>query len=91
MSAALLLVSSDHRIKAVNQAATELLGYEQKELLNTPVDLLFRHKDGKVGHGIPFEDELIHVGQVSDVEMFFHFQAGRAYPHISFRLNDARP
>jgi PAS domain S-box-containing protein len=80
MSDALLLVSSDHRIKTVNRAAAKLLGYRQDELVNTPVDLLFRYKDGQVGGGPPFEEELLRVGHVSDVEMFFISKQGEHIP-----------
>ena len=80
MSDCLLLVSSDHRIRTVNQAATDLLGYAEQELINTSVDLLFRHKDGKVGGGTPFEEELLREGRVSDVEMFFIAKNGEHIP-----------
>ena len=79
MSDALLLVSPDYRIQAVNQAAAEVLGYEKSELLNNTVDQLFRHKDGKFGGAQPFEEVLLNTGRLGDVEMFFCFQAREAY------------
>jgi PAS domain S-box-containing protein len=48
MSNFLILLDNEHRIITVNQATTDLLGYDQAELVGNPVEMVFADKNQKL-------------------------------------------
>jgi PAS domain S-box-containing protein len=48
MSNFLILLDNEHRIVTVNQATTDLLGYDQAELVGNPVEMVFADKNQKL-------------------------------------------
>ncbi len=63
----LLVVAPEGAIKTVNQAACELLGYREVELIGQPIDIIFAKKEEELFKGAGFE-ELINKGSIKNVE-----------------------
>ena len=77
MSDALLLISPERRIKVVNEAALELLGYERHELIDQQVRVLFDKSDYQAIIEGVIPGELALRGFVSDVEIPVRSKQGR--------------
>jgi len=69
MSDALLLISPERRIKVVNAATCELLGYAQHELIDRHVHLLFDETDYQAIIDGSLPSELALRGYISDAEI----------------------
>ena len=80
MSDALLLIGSDHRIQAVNQASVDLLGYDREELAVLPFHSLFRYAGTHEELEGSLDRKLQSSGFVSDEEMFFLSKQGISIP-----------
>ena len=80
MSDALFLANPERRVQVVNQAASELLGYEEGSLINQPVEMLFENsgKDGLTEAWL--YQRLLEQGRVSDQEMYFKGRDGSIIP-----------
>jgi len=75
---ALIVVDAQGNIKMVNQATLDLLGYEEREILGKPVEILF---DEKISD---FKDsyfkKLIKEGFARDLEVYFRTKTGKKVP-----------
>jgi two-component system NtrC family sensor kinase len=74
---ALIVVSSDRKIILVNAAALSLLGYEEKELIGSPVEMIFDHGPGDSGMII---GQIYNKGLISNIETAYRTKDGRVVP-----------
>ncbi len=78
MTDALLLVSPEGRIVTVNQAVLGLLGYEESELIEQPLEIIFAQEE------TPFaeihREKLATNASVTDLEAIFKTKDGRRIP-----------
>jgi PAS domain S-box-containing protein len=69
----LIVIDPDGIIKTINIAALNLLGYEEKEIINKPMSILFEKESSKKTSNIIFNDkamkELIKNGSISNYEI----------------------
>ena len=76
---ALIVIDTDIRIKTVNKAASELLGYSMDELLGKPISLIF-----SATGVVPFQGEqlaqLIKNGELKNFETTYQTRTGRKIP-----------
>jgi PAS domain S-box-containing protein len=79
MTDGLLLISPQGRIVTVNQATLELLGYEESELTNQPVEMILAHEEEARFKETSFE-QLATAGSISDIETAFKTKDGREIP-----------
>ena len=80
MSDGLLIVDTDQKIQAVNQAACRLLGYKEKELLYQPVADVFK-KNGRTDFSFnELPEKLTASGRIDDVEVSCLTKAGKNIP-----------
>jgi PAS domain S-box-containing protein len=70
MADALLLVSPGGTIGSVNQAALELLGCEESELIGQPIETIFTPEEKARFKGTWLE-QLVTAGSISDTEVIF--------------------
>jgi PAS domain S-box-containing protein len=74
----LIVVDSDMKIRTVNKATCELLGYKEKEIIGEPVEIIFAEteillKEKKL-------DKLIEEGEVKNFETSFRTKDSRNIP-----------
>jgi PAS domain S-box-containing protein len=80
MSDSLFLVDPEGHITVANHAALRLLGYEENELINKPVEMIFEENDiEKIFRG-SINQELLREGFLSDVETSFKSKDCRNIP-----------
>jgi two-component system sensor histidine kinase/response regulator len=75
----LIVTDSEGRIKTVNQATVDLLGYPEDELIGKPVGTLLEEEPS---NGLGLAD-LMKKGYVNNVEKFYVAKGGRKIP-VSF-------
>ncbi len=75
----LLVVDPDAKIKAMNKATCELLGYKEEELLGRPVETLFAVGKEMLLTGTGLE-KLIEEGQLSNYETCYQAKDGNEIP-----------
>ncbi len=75
MIGTVIVATPEARIKTVNQAALDLLGYTEDELLSQPVGIIFT--EGRTGL-----EDLIKKGFISDVEKTYLAKDGRKIPML---------
>lgn len=78
----LIVIDTKGSIKMVNQATLNLLGYEEKELIGKPFDILFTEEK-------PSIDDLIKEVQVTNVEKTYLAKDGTRIP-VSFSCSVIR-
>jgi PAS domain S-box-containing protein len=74
----LIVVDSDMKIRTVNKASCELLGYKEKEIIGEPVEIIFAEteillKEKKL-------EKLIEEGEVKNFETSFRTKGSRNIP-----------
>jgi PAS domain S-box-containing protein len=74
---ALLVVDSNRTIILVNTATLSLLGYEEKELIGSPVEMIFDH--GQVDSGMVI-GQIHDKGIINNIETAFRMKDGRVVP-----------
>ena len=79
MADALLLVSPDGKIVTVNQAMSKLLGYEESELIDQPVEIIFA-RDEKARFKETWLEQLVTTGSISGIETTFETKDARKSP-----------
>ncbi|HID94894.1 MAG TPA: PAS domain S-box protein, partial [Candidatus Latescibacteria bacterium] len=79
---ALIVVDSHGNIKMVNRATLDLLGYEEKEIIGRPMEVLFANEDRKPDKSFkgPCFKRLIEEGSVQNLEVDFHTKGGERIP-----------
>ncbi|MDA8139657.1 MAG: ATP-binding protein [Desulfobacteraceae bacterium] len=80
MSDALFVITPERKIKVVNQAALNLLGYERHEVIDQPSRLLFEESEYQRSSTGPILSELAQRGFFSDVESTLRSKNGDAIP-----------
>ena len=78
----LLLVDSEGKIRVVNQATLDLLGYKEDEIIGQPTDILFEEEGVSPFKGAKFK-KLTEEGTIRDHEMKCRTKKGEIIP-ISF-------
>lgn len=78
MNDSLIVVNPDGAIRSVNQAALQLLGYKEQELLGQHIDLLFPKKEGWSSGNVG--EELLQKGVANHGETTYLTKDGRAIP-----------
>jgi PAS domain S-box-containing protein len=76
---ALLLVNPGGKIVAVNQAASELLGYEQNELIEQPIEMILAHEE-TAGFERTRLAQLLTASSIHDSEATFVTKDARMIP-----------
>lgn len=76
---ALLLVDLEGKITTVNYATTELLGYEEKDLVGQPIEIIFECKNA-AGFQHSWLKQLRTAGSIRDVETTFTTKDARQIP-----------
>jgi len=87
MGEALLILDPEGKIKSVNRAACEMLGYNQQELINMAIGDVFEEEDqvqAKAFMGIWLE-ALIRTGAIRDIEARFIAQDNSRVPILFSR------
>jgi PAS domain S-box-containing protein len=79
MTDALLLVSPQGRIVTVNQATSELLGYEESELTDQPVGMILAQEE-EARFKEAWLEQLVTTGSISDTETAFKTKDARKIP-----------
>ncbi|UCD83925.1 MAG: PAS domain S-box protein [Deltaproteobacteria bacterium] len=79
----LVVVSDKGKITKVNQAALDLLGYSQEELIGRPVGLLFSHKKNGMTESTVKFVKLFKKGIIRDYQVNYYTKDGEAIP-VSF-------
>jgi PAS domain S-box-containing protein len=79
MAGTLIVVTPDKRIRTINRAACELLGYEETELLDQPVDVIFG-SDKEMPFSKKNLRKLLKSGELRNVETFYHTKNGSDVP-----------
>ncbi|MFH1996349.1 MAG: PAS domain S-box protein [Candidatus Omnitrophota bacterium] len=81
----LVVVTPEEKIKTVNRAACELLGYKQEELIGKDVSLLFPEEEEEEEE-IPFKGtklgKLIKEGRLTNYEVNYKAKDGRKIPML---------
>ena len=79
MADTLIVINPDQRIRTINRAACELLGYEETELLDQPVDFILKSNKEK-----PFNKKnlrkLLKAGELRNMETFYRTKDGTDIP-----------
>jgi PAS domain S-box-containing protein len=84
MHDALIVISPRHKIKTVNAAACALLGYDERELMNQPVEKIFAEGAGAEGQGFDELIQLIESGFIiRNVDQTLRSKKGATIP-VSF-------
>ena len=77
----LIVVDPDAKIKTINKATSDLLGYKEEELIGKPVATIFAEED------TPFKwtrmKKLIEEGSIRDYDMTYKTKSGEKIP-VSF-------
>ena len=77
----LIVVDSDARIKTINKATTELLGYTEDELIGKPVGMIFAEEEEEE---MPFKGtrmkKLIEEGSIRNYDMTYKTKSGEKIP-----------
>lgn len=75
----LIVVSADGKITRANAAACALLGYEEKELVNGPIEMIFERQAST--ESPPFHKALTD-GPISNIEKIYVSRTGKKVPVI---------
>lgn len=78
---ALMVIDSQGKIKMVNRAILELLGYKEEEIMGKPAEMIFAEVEGKklLFKGT-YVEKLIKEGFIKDFEMGFRSKEGQKIP-----------
>ncbi len=74
----LIVINSDGRIKTVNKATLDLLGYKEDELIGKPIEIIWAAGDSNQ----PLLEELIKKEVLSGVEKVYLSKDGRKIPML---------
>jgi two-component system NtrC family sensor kinase len=77
---ALIVTDSQGNIRLANQATLDLLGYEEEEILDKPIEILFAEQDAKKIFKGTRPKQLVRKGPVRNVEMNFLSKCGKQIP-----------
>lgn len=78
----LVVISPDGKIKTINQAIVELLGYKEEELIGKPVATIFAEEEVMPFKGTRMK-KLIEEGLMKDYDMTYKSKSGEKIP-VSF-------
>lgn len=78
---ALMVIDSQGKIKMLNRAFLELLGYKEEEIMGKPAEMIFAEVEGKklLFKGT-YVEKLIKEGFIKDFEMDFRSKEGEKIP-----------
>jgi len=81
---ALIVINPDGKIRSINQAAADILGYKEEELINKSFGTIIAEEEEEEEEGIPFVGtrlkKLIKAGSISNYEVNFKNKDGNKIP-----------
>ena len=80
MSDALILIDSEERISALNQAALNLLAYEEGEIVGRPVTDVFEEQDTHAFLHKLYHENPEKISSITDIETTFKPKIGSTFP-----------